>query len=156
MRESGPVEGVLLAAALLGMALGAAGVLKLVRGVEGSRRATTWAFRLVAGGGAAVVLLGVTQAAFFDGDLGPMPFLLIPAGIALLAGFLMLGVAVLRSRVLPTPVSVTFLVATLLMAGFNEQTHAVLLGLPMGVAWIALGWTLWSGAARPDAAPTAG
>ncbi len=35
------------------------------------------------------------------------------------------------------------------MLGANEQTARVLLMIPFGVAWVAVGYVLWTGAGAP-------
>jgi hypothetical protein len=51
---------------------------------------------------------------------------------------------------------VLVIVGALAMLGANEQTARVLLMIPFGVAWVAVGYVLWSGAGhRPDEQPHA-
>jgi hypothetical protein len=41
------------------------------------------------------------------------------------------------------------------MLGFNEQTARVLMAIPLGVAWMAVGYVLWSGVDAPTGQPAA-
>lgn len=74
----------------------------------------------------------------------PLPFM-----VAVAVGMALLGWAVLRSRVLPTWAGASLLGGVVLLAGFGEQTWRVLFALPFGLAWLATGLALVSGASRP-------
>ncbi len=50
---------------------------------------------------------------------------------------------ILRSKVLPRWTVALLVVGTLAMLGFNEQTAAALLAIPLGIAWMAVGLVLW-------------
>ncbi len=52
-------------------------------------------------GAAALVGAILVQAGLFGGDFSLMPFFVISGGLALIAGFALLGIAVLRAGVLP-------------------------------------------------------
>lgn len=101
---------------------------------------------LVLGGAgiATMAVAGFVQERFFDSDFEQMPYFVVPGLAMLVVGFALLGVAVLRSRVLHTWVSVLLLLGTLAMIGANEQTWRALLYVPFGVAWVAVGHALWS------------
>jgi hypothetical protein len=80
-------------------------------------------------GGAGITFLavaGLAQEKFFSGDFEQMPYFVVPGLATLVVGFALLGVAVLRSGVLPTSVSVLLLLGTLAMIGANEQTSRAL------------------------------
>ena len=57
-------------------------------------------------------------------------------------GLALVAWTVLRSRVVPTWAGVGLLVGAVLLLGTNEQTAAVLLAVPFGVAWLATGAAL--------------
>lgn len=73
-----------------------------------------------------------------------MPYFVLPVLLALVVGFVLLGVVILRTGVLPRWCAA--------LLGMNEQTTRVLLAIPFGVAWAVLGAVLWT---RRDGAGTA-
>ncbi|MCA1848221.1 MAG: hypothetical protein LC704_04390, partial [Actinobacteria bacterium] len=56
-----------------------------------------------------------------------------------------LGLAVLQAKVLPRWAAVLLIVGTLAMLGFNDQNARALMAIPNGIAWVAVGYVLWSG-----------
>ncbi len=155
MRESGALDGILTLLSVGLLAVGAVGLVTLVRrygrfGRMGRAGATIGAF-----GAALLVVAGLVQGIFFGDDFPLMPYFVIPGGLALIVGVLLLGVAVLRAGVLPRWVAALVIVGTLFMLGTNEQTARVLLTIPFGVAWVAVGYALWSGAGAPSGQPAA-
>ncbi len=98
---------------------------------------------------ALLIASGLVQTILFGGDFPLMPFFVIPGFLALISGLLVLGVAVLRARVLPRWSSVLLVASTLVMLGFNDQTTQVLLTIPFALAWVAVGYILWSGGKEP-------
>jgi hypothetical protein len=90
---------------------------------------------------------GLIQAAFFAGDFPGMPYFVIPGLLAVIAGFLMIGMVILRSGVLPRWLGIFFVVSTAALLAANEQTPAVLLAIPFGLAMVAAGYYMWAGAA---------
>ncbi len=46
------------------------------------------------------------------------------------------------------------IVGSLAMLGFNDQNAQVLLAIPFGVAWMAVGYALWLGMGESAARPT--
>ena len=97
----------------------------------------------------------VIQAIFFGGDFPLMPHFVIPGLLALVVGFVLVGIAILRAGVLPRWVAVLIIVGALAMLAANEQTARVLLMIPFGVAWVAVGYVLWSGVGVPTEQPAA-
>jgi hypothetical protein len=87
---------------------------------------------------AAVVL----QSVFFGDDFELMPWFVGPGVLALALGIALLGWAILRSGVLPGWSGISLLVGAALLLGANEQTSAVLLAVPFGLAWMAAGVAL--------------
>lgn len=143
MRESSAVEGILTLGAFLLFAVTAAGLIVLVRraGRFGGLGKAGTVLALV--GISVLVLAGLLQALMFDGDFLLMPYFVIPGIAALIIGFVLLAVMVLRSGVLPGWAAVSLLVGAVAMVGFNEQTMAAWLALPFGFAWVAVGYALW-------------
>ena len=74
-----------------------------------------------------------------------MPYFVLPGTLALVVGLLLLSIAILRAGVLPRWVAVLYIVGSLAMLGVNEQTARVLLAMTLGVAWLVIGYVLWSG-----------
>jgi hypothetical protein len=74
-----------------------------------------------------------------------VPYFVIPGVLALVVGFVLLGIAVLLAGVLPRWTAVLLVVGSLAMLGFNDQNAQALLAIPNGIAWVAVGYVLWSG-----------
>ena len=129
----------LLSLALFGVGL--FGVVDLMRR-EGS---FGWLARMAAAvgatGAALVATAIIAQGVFFD-DFSLMPWFLLPGGSGILLALVLFGIAVIHSRLLPVWVSVLLLISTAAMGLYNEQTTRVLFGIPLGIAWIALGYSL--------------
>lgn len=100
-------------------------------------------------GVAVLIISSLVQAAFFGGNFPLMPVFVVPGGLALVVGFLLLGITILRARVLPLWAAVLFVVGSLAMLGFNDQNAQVLMAIPFGIAWVAVGYALWSGKGTP-------
>ncbi len=98
-----------------------------------------------AAGVALLVIVSLIQSVFFGGDFLLMPFFVSPGLIALVSGLALLGVAILWAGVLPRWAAALLIVGALAMLGSNEQTSRVLLTIPLGVAWVAVGYVLWFG-----------
>lgn len=79
-------------------------------------------------------------------DLGPLA-LVVPVGSALyIVGALLFGIAILRARVLSRGAGILLIVAAALtpVAGLLPHTIERLAAIPMGLALIWLGYSLWS------------
>ncbi|MCI0396381.1 MAG: hypothetical protein L0332_24560 [Chloroflexi bacterium] len=94
-------------------------------------------------GVALLALGGGIQELFFGGDFPLMPVFVIPGLLALVTGFLLIGITILRANTLPRQVVWLLIAATLAMAGFNDQNARVLMAAPLGMAWMAIGYALW-------------
>lgn len=155
MRESGVLDGTLMLLSVLLFAVGAVGLLIFVRRSGRFGRAGKTGVLIGAVGAALLVIASPIRALFFGGDFPLMPFFVIPGVLALIVGFLLVGIAILRAGVLPRWVAVLIIVGALAMLGFNEQTWRALMAIPFGVAWVAVGYALWSGVGAPTGPPTA-
>src|SRR5918999_705461 len=150
-REGSPLEAVLFYLAMLLLAVGVAGLVIHTRNA-GRLGRLGWIGSVASGVGvAALVISGLIQDVFYGGDFPLMPFLVIPAGLVLLVGFLLLGITILRARVLPLWVTVLLVVGTLALLVFNDQNAQVFLAIPFGIAWVAVGYVLWWGKHTPRA-----
>lgn len=153
MRESSLVEGILTLAGLVLFAVAAAALVVLVRRAGRFGKAGKAGAALALTGVLVLVLAGLTQALLFDGDFPLMPYFVIPGVAALVIGFVLLAIMVLRARVLPRWAAASLLVGTVAMAGFNEQTETAWLAIPFGLGWVVVGYALWT-AELPDSATT--
>ena len=81
----------------------------------------------------------------YGGDYPLMPCFVIPGVLALVVGFVLLGIAVLLAGVLPRWSAVLLVVGSLAMLGFNDQNAQAFLAIPNDIAWVAAGYVLWSG-----------
>lgn len=93
---------------------------------------------------------GLTQALFFDGDFPGMPYVVIPGLLATVLGFVLIGIFIIRSRVLPKWLGISLVVGSVALLAANEQTQAVLLAVPFGLAMVAAGYFLWTGGRQPE------
>jgi len=148
MRDSSDVTPFLLLALLL-TAVGLAGV--------ATRAQNTGRFGRLAQAGVALYVVGF--ALFVLGTVlnaisEVFWLLMLPAGLALIVGLVLTGFAVFRTEVLPRWVAVLLIIGSLAMLGFNDQTAEVLMAIPFGVAWVAVGYALWSGMGPSTEQPT--
>ncbi len=153
MRESGALDGILTLLSVLLLAVGAAGLLVLVRRSGRFGKMGKAGVVIAAAGVALLVIVSLIQSVVFGGDFPLMPYFVIPGLLALVVGFVLVGIAILSAGVLPRWVAVLIIVGALAMLGANEQTARVLLMIPFGVAWVAVGYVLWSGVGVPTGQP---
>jgi hypothetical protein len=144
IRDTG-IAGALLILALLLVVVGAAGLVVRVRRAGRFGRLGKTGVVIAAVGAALPLIGGLVQGVLFDGDYPLMPFFVIPGVLALVVGFVLLGLAVLQARVLPRWAAVLLVVGSLAMLGFNDQNARALMAIPNGIAWMAVGYLLWSG-----------
>jgi hypothetical protein len=96
-----------------------------------------------------VVLIALGAATFLlvgSGTVTPsddsMPGFVISAGAAIAIGVILLGITILRSRVLPAWAGWLLVIGALALLGQNDQNIQVLLVIPFGVAWLGIGYVL--------------
>ena len=143
MRDPG-IAGALLMFALLLVVVGAAGLVVRVRRAGRLGRLGETGIIVAAVGAALPVIGGLIQGILFEGDYPLMPFFVIPGLLALVVGFVLLGLAILQARVLPRWAAVLLVAGSLAMLGFNDQNAQALMAIPNGIAWMAVGYLLWS------------
>jgi hypothetical protein len=153
MRDTG-VAGALLMLALLLVVMGAAGLVVRVRRAGRLGRLGKTGIVVAAVGAALPVIGGLVQGVLFDGDYPLMPLFVIPGVLALVVGFVLLGLAVLQARVLPRWAAVLLVIGSLAMLGFNDQNAQALMAIPNGIAWMTVGYLLWSGKGETGQQPT--
>ncbi len=108
----------------------------------GSRARATGRLRMLGRGGLIAVSAGMlmlmlallVQSLFFRDNFPLMPYIVIPAGLALVVGFLLLGIAILRSGVVPRWTVALLIIAALALLGINDQNERILLAIPFGMA----------------------
>jgi hypothetical protein len=145
MRESGALDGILMLLSLLLFAVAVTGLVILARSAGRFGKTGKTGVVIAAAGVALLVIVSLIQSIFFGGDFPLWPAFVIPSLLAMVAGLVLLGVAILRSRVLPRWTAALLIIGALAMLGVNEQTSRVLLTIPLGVAWVAAGYVLWTG-----------
>lgn len=155
MRESGVLDGTLMLLSLLLFAAGVVGLVVLARRLGGFGKLGGAGVVVGAVGAGLLVISGLIQAIFFGGDFPLMPYFVVPGVLALIVGFVLLGIATLRAGVLPRWAALILIVGALAMLGFNEQTALALMAVPLGTAWVAVGYTLWSGVGARNGRGTA-
>jgi hypothetical protein len=138
----------LLAAAVLLIAAGVGGLVVHARSIGRFGRLGQWGLGLGMVGVATLAAALTIQSRFYDGDFPLMPVFVIPGGVALAAGFVLFAIAILR--VIPHWAGLVLVVGALALLGVNDQNERILLAVPFGVGWIAVGWVLWSGTTAPN------
>ena len=139
-RDTGLAGGALLMLALLLVVAGAAGL--VIRARHAGRFGGLGITSVVVGAVAAVLLFIGTVLNTQDSSL--VPLFIIPGLLALIVGFVLLSVAVLRARALPRWAAILLMVGSLAKLGFNDQNWQALVAVPNGLAWMAVGCVLWS------------
>jgi hypothetical protein len=139
-RDTGLAGGALLMLALLLVVAGAAGL--VIRTQHAGRFGRLGVTSVVVGAVAAMLLFIGTVLNTQNSSL--VPLFIIPGLLALIVGFVLLSVAVLRAGVLPRWAAIVLVVGSLAMLGFNDQNWQALMAVPNGFAWMAVGYVLWA------------
>jgi hypothetical protein len=149
MRSATGLVPVLVPVAIILILTGIAGLTWVARESARFRKLAYAGVISAAGGLALLVLGGAMQALFFNGDFPWMPFFVIPGILAAIAGFAIIGVFISRSGVLPRWLGIFLLVSSVGLLAANEQTAAVLLAIPFGLAVATVGAFMWTLGERP-------
>lgn len=152
MREGSPLGGALTLVAVLLLAAGVLGLVRRIRATGRFGRIGRVGLIASAAGVLTIIVALLIQSIFFGGDFWAMPYFVIPAGLAVVVGVVLLGVAILRSGVLPRWAAALLILGTLNMLGMNEQNTQVLMAIPFGAAWAVVGYVLWSRRGGPGTA----
>lgn len=145
MREGSPLGSALTIAAVLALAVGVFGLVRHARALGRFGRIGSVGLIASGTGVVTVIVASLVQSLFFNNDFWAMPYFVIPAALALVTGCVLLGVAILRSGLLPRWAAALLIIGTLALLGMNEQNGQILLAIPFGLAWIAVGYVLWKG-----------
>ena len=142
MRNATSGTSLLVALAGVMMIASGAGLLLLIRR-RGHLGRTGVVGAAACGFGVAVLAVALAlQELVYGSDFRWMPAFVVPGVTALAVGLALVGWTVVRSRVVPSWVGVSLLIGAVLLVGANEQTAAVLLAVPFGIAWLATGAAL--------------
>ncbi len=145
LREGSPLGSALQIAAVLALVAGVFGLVRHVRALGRFGRIGRVGLVVSGTGVVTVIIASLVQSIFFNNDFWAMPYFVIPAALALVIGCVLLGVAILRSGVLPRWAAALVIIGALALLGMNEQNTQVLLAIPFGVAWVAVGYVLPKG-----------
>ena len=156
MRNTSAIVALVSFAALVLILVGVSGLMLLARQSGRHTKLATTGMFLVAFGLVMLLAGGLIQALFFSGDFPGMPFIVIPALLGVVVGLLLIGIFILRSDVLPRWLGVFFIVSSVALVAANEQTVAVLLFIPFGLAMAAAGYLMWAGGTQYATAPARG
>jgi hypothetical protein len=142
MREATTATSWSIGAAGALMVLSGAGLVLLVRRTGRLGRMGVAGAALCGLGVLTLAVAVVLQELVYGEDWDGMPYAVGPGVAALVVGAVLLGWTVLRSSLLPRWSGIALIVGALLLLGSNEQTSAVLLAVPLGLAWAATGLVL--------------
>ena len=140
MRETGALDGILFLLALLLFAVGTAALVARLRNAGSLGRSGRAGLIFIAAGAAS----GATGLVLNVWDSSLVPAFIIPGLLAVIVGFVLLAIAVLRSGALPRGASALLVAGALAMLGFNDQNWQALMAIPFGIGWMAVGFALWS------------
>jgi hypothetical protein len=145
MRAGTVLDAAVFLVAMLLIALGGAAV--VIRARRAGQFGGLGRIGLVGSVVGLIVLLAASlvQAIVFGGDLPSMPLFVIAGGLVLVIGLLLLGIASLRAGVLSRWAGALLIIGALAMLGFNDQDARALMAIPFGIAWVGVGYALWSG-----------
>lgn len=142
MRDSSALVAVLAVCAAVLIMVGVAGLVRLAQDSGRLGRSGRLGVRVGVAGLVALLTVGMAQPVLFGGNFHLMPYFVLPGMGAVVVGFLLVGIAIVRAGVLPRWAGVLLVLGSLALVGANEQTELVLLMLPFGLAWAAAGYAM--------------
>jgi hypothetical protein len=138
IRETSDIDPISFVALFL-MLIGLAGLVVRVQAAGRLSMPGKVGVVLVALGAATFLLIGLGAITPSDDS---MPAFVISAGASIAIGVILLGITILRSRILPAWANWLLVIGALALLGFNDQDIRVLLLIPFGVAWLGIGYVL--------------
>src|SRR4051812_10808821 len=89
------------------------------------------------------------------GDVGPLPVLIMGGGFAYVAGNILFGIALFRARVLPRWAAALLTVGAVAILATSQLPELTqrLFAIPVSVALVGLGYSLWRAQRTPTAHP---
>ncbi len=144
IREGSTFDNLLFTAAAVMIIASVVGLLLRARASGRLGTAGRLGFLATIAGFTTIIATSIVQAVLYAGDFPLWPFFVIPSVFAIIAGFVLAGIAILRSRLLPRWAGIALILGGLAMLGFNDQDARVLLAIPLGGAFIAVGYALLS------------
>lgn len=148
---SGLVTGIGAAVALL-VLLGLVGLTLMARHSGRSPKLMNIGLACAAVGFLVLLAAVLIQAAFFGGNFSGMPYLVVVGMVTLIIGFVLIGIFILRSGVLPRWLGVLLVASSVLLLAANEQTSAVLLAIPFQLAIATTGYFMLNQSRVPSSA----
>lgn len=145
MRPQDGLAAFLFIAAGIGTVLAVTGLLLRARAAGALNRLGQVGLLLVGAGALLLIAALLVQQFAYGGDFPQMPAFVIPGGLALVLGFLLVAIVTLRTNALPRWAGTLLVIDTLSWLGFNDQNSQALLAIPFGLAWSGVGYALWSG-----------
>lgn len=139
---SGVVTGIGSVAALL-VLVGVIGLALMARQSGRSPRLMSVGLVFAAVGFLVLLAAVFIQAVVFGGNFSGMPYFVVTGMVVLIIGFVLIGIFILRSGVLPRSVGVFLVASSALLLAANEQTSAVLLAIPFQLAIATSGYFMW-------------
>ena len=139
MRTSTVADSALFTLAGLMLAATFIGLLLLARRHGGGRGPIAAAAAITGAAGLTLLLAAGVTSAFIDDNWEGMPGLVIPGVAMLTAGLALVGLVLLRARVLPRGALAVLLLTVVILPFANEQTSRILVAVPFGLAWLGAG-----------------
>ena len=139
MRDTSDVAPLLLLALLLS----AMGLARMFIRARNTGRLDRWGQIgvVLCAAGVALLVLGMGLNAISEVFWALVPL----GGLALVIGLALVGIGALRMEALPRWAAVLLVIGSLGMLGSNDQNAQVLMAIPFGIGWLAVGYALWSG-----------
>jgi hypothetical protein len=141
MREGGPVDNTLITLSIVALVAGVIGLLIRARATGQFGRLGRVGLVLSGVGAATFLLTGIAADLFIPGDF-PLPLSVVPELLALLIGFILLSIEIMRIGLLPRWCLALIIIGALSFIGADEQNSTILRAIPFGLACIVVGYVL--------------